>query len=63
MYTFRLNKREMRALRGDSLESVTNEGESHSGVHELSYGQVVVEYGEDVAESLLEYIRSTRINS
>ena len=62
MDIFRLNSREMRALLGTS--SSKDNGETlESGVFEVTYNQVLAEYGQDIAESLLEYIRTTRMKS
>ena len=65
MDVFRLNSREMRALLGTSSDSSSKDkGETlESGVFEVTYNQVLAEYGQDIAESLLEYIRTTRMKS
>ena len=65
MDIFRLNSREMRALLGTSSNSSSKDnGETlESGVFEVTYHQVLTEYGQDTAESLLEYIRTTRMRS
>ena len=65
MDVFRLNSREMRALLGTSSNSSSKDkGETlESGVFQVTYNQVLAEYGQDIAESLLEYIRTTRMKS
>ena len=62
MDTFRLNRSEMRALLGFRSDT---EWRSESeildrGVFELSYNHVVIEYGSDVALSLMAYMQATR---
>ena len=65
MDIFRLNSREMRALLGTSSNSSSKDNVEtlESGVFEITYNQVLTEYGRDIAESLLEYIRTTRMKS
>ena len=65
MDIFRLNSREMRALLGTSSNSSSKDNVEtlESGVFEVTYNQVLTEYGQDTAESLLEYIRTTRMKS
>ena len=65
MDIFRLNSREMRALLGTSSNSSSKDNVEtlESGVFEITYNQVLTEYGRDIAESLLEYIRTTRMRS
>ena len=62
MDTFRLNRREMRALLGFQSDIArTSESEIlDQGVFELSYNHVVIEYGSGVALSLMAYMQTTR---
>ena len=55
----------MRALLGTSSNSSSKDNVEtlESGVFEITYNQVLTEYGRDIAESLLEYIRTTRMKS